>query len=217
MINNTLEIFKNFKRAAAILASCLFLLSCENSEEAIKALSKNRVAVEEAKDIKVLYSQGGKMKAILTAPIMNRFQTDSPYVEFPKSLYVEFMGDSLKVENHLFAKYGRFREAENKVLLRDSVRVYNIKKDTLKCKELWWDQAAQTFYTDKPVEIHQPDKIIFGNGLEAGQDFSWWVMKQVTGEVLVPQGGINNLSPVDSSSSKNTTPADSIRPLSPPY
>lgn len=180
------------------MVCCLFFLACENTEEEIKELSRNRVAVEEGKMIESYLSQGGKMRARLTAPVMNRYQTDSPYVEFPKNLHVDFFNDSLKVESQLNAKYGRYRETENKVYLRDSVVVFNIKKDTLKCKELWWDQATEKFYTDKPVEIHQPDKIIFGNGLEAGQDFSWWVIKSVTGEVLVPRNGMDSGPVIDS-------------------
>ncbi|ULQ55386.1 LPS export ABC transporter periplasmic protein LptC [Flavihumibacter rivuli] len=198
MIKELNKYIRSIKVAATGMVCCLFFLACENTEEEIKELSKNRVAVEEGKMIESYLSQGGKMRARLTAPVMNRYQTDSPYVEFPRNLHVDFFNDSLKVESQLNAKYGRYRETENKVYLRDSVVVFNIKKDTLKCKELWWDQATAKFYTDKPVEIHQPDKIIFGNGLEAGQDFSWWVIKSVTGEVLVPRNGMDSGPVIDS-------------------
>ena len=175
-------------------------MACENSDEEIQALSSKRVAVEEALQIESYLSQGGQMRARLTAPVMNRYQTDSPYIEFPRTLHVDFFEDSsLVVESQLDAKYGRYKEAEDKVFLRDSVRVFNLKKDTLKCQELWWDQEKELFYTDKPVEIHQPDKIIFGNGLEADQSFKWWVIRQVTGELLVPRGGFNTSAGTDTS------------------
>ena len=52
--------------------------------------------------------------------------------------------------------YGKWREQDDKVYLRDSVVVMNILKgDTLYCKELWWDKKAEKFYTDKPVQIHK--------------------------------------------------------------
>lgn len=171
--------------------------ACENSEEEIQQLTGKRIAVEEAKQVVSYMSQGGEMRARLTAPVMNRYQSDSPYLEFPKSLHVDFYNDSLVIESQLNAKYGRYRENEQKVFLRDSVEVFNLKKDTLKCKELWWDQNTQKFYTDKPVEIHQPDKIIFGQGLEADQSFNWYTLTKINGEVLVPKGGFA-VTPPDS-------------------
>jgi LPS export ABC transporter protein LptC len=188
------------KILAALFLCCLFFGACENSKEEIQALSAKRIAVEEAKYIESYLSQGGKMRARLTAPVMNRYQTDSPYIEFPKTLHVDFFNDTLVVESQLNAKYGRYRETEQKVFLRDSVVVFNSKKDTMRSEELWWDQNSQKFYTDKPVEIHQPDKIIFGNGLEADQSFNWWVIKEVKGELLVPKGGFGNVAASDSTS-----------------
>ncbi|ULQ51456.1 LPS export ABC transporter periplasmic protein LptC [Flavihumibacter fluvii] len=196
---------------AALLLCCLFFTACENSKEELQALSPKRIAVEEAKSIESYLSQGGKMRARLTAPVMNRYQTDSPYIEFPKTLHVDFFNDSLVVESQLNAKYGRYRETEQKVFLRDSVTVFNSKKDTLRSEELWWDQDSQKFYTDKPVQIHQPDKVIFGNGLEADQSFNWWVIKQVTGEVLVPRGGFGAVAPRDSTAVDSTAKRDSIK------
>jgi len=59
-----------------------------------------------------------------------------------------------------------------------------LKKDTLKTDELWWDQNKEEFYTDKAVQIRQPDKTIYGTGLRAGQDFSWYDIYHITGVVL---------------------------------
>ena len=71
------------------------------------------------------------------------------------------------------------------MFLRDSVVVINIVKgDTLRTSELWWDQKTEKFYTDKPVRIYQPDKTIFGTGLEAAQDFKSYDIFKITGTVL---------------------------------
>lgn len=205
MINGIFLLKPVCRIPAAVLLCCLFFAACENSKEELQAFSGKRIAVEQAKFIESYLSQGGKMRARLTAPVMNRYQTDSPYIEFPNTLHVDFFNDSLKVESQLNAKYGRYRETEQKVFLRDSVTVFNIKKDTLRSEELWWDQNSQKFYTDKPVQIHQPDKVIFGKGLEADQAFNWWVIKEVTGEVLVPKGGFGALSPSDSTAGRDST------------
>ncbi|MEI9807152.1 MAG: LPS export ABC transporter periplasmic protein LptC [Bacteroidota bacterium] len=107
-------------------------------------------------------SQDGKMKAKLTAPLMLRVLADTLYVEFPNSLHVDFYNDSTKIESWLDSKYGKYFETLDKVYLRDSVIVINIKGDTLKCPDLWWDQNAKLFYTDKYAEYHAKGKNIFG-------------------------------------------------------
>ena len=88
---------------------------------------------------------------------MRRSEMDSPYVEFPNTLHVDFYNDSLQIESFMDARYGKWKEQDGKVYLRDSVVVMNILKgDTLYCKELWWDQKAEKFYTDKPVRFIKP-------------------------------------------------------------
>ena len=158
----------------------------------VQNLSKKTIAVEEGVKIESFMSQSGKMKAKLTAPIMHRYQTDSPYVEFPKSLHVDFFNDTLGIDSRLDARYGKYRESENKVLLRDSVIIYSIGGDTLWCQELWWNQQTERFYTDKPVRIHKKDKTIINgqHGLEAAQNFTWYVIYNNSGQASVPKNSV---------------------------
>lgn len=169
---------------AAFLISCLFV-SCENDIKAVNDLLKKQTGVEEAIDVTSYMSQQGLVKAKLRSPFMLRHQSDSPYVEFPRTVHVDFYDDSTVIESKVDALYARYREYENKVLLRDSVVVINIEKgDTLRTNELWWDQNSEEFYTDKPVRIYQKDKTIFGKGLKAKQDFSEYNIFSITGTVL---------------------------------
>lgn len=170
---------------AALLISCLFVSSCENDIKEVNDLLSKQTGIEEAVDVTSFMSQQGKVKAKLRSPYMLRYQADSPYVEFPRTLHVDFYDDSTKVESTVDALYARYREYENKVLLKDSVVVINIQKgDTLKTNELWWDQTTEEFFTDKPVRIFQSDKTIFGKGLRAKQDFSSYDIFNITGIVL---------------------------------
>ena len=170
---------------AALLISCLFVSSCENDIKEVNDLLDKQTGIEEAVDVTSYMSQQGKVKAKLRSPYMLRYQADSPYVEFPRTLHVDFFDDSTKVESTVDALYARYREYENKVLLKDSVVVINIQKgDTLKTNELWWDQTTEEFFTDKPVRIYQSDKTIFGKGLRAKQDFSSYDIFNITGIVL---------------------------------
>ena len=175
-----------FTLQAAIIGSCLFLYSCENDVEEVNAWIRKKVMVEEATNIESLFSQGGKLRAKLTAPVMLRYQSDTIYVEFPKTLHVDFFDSTGKKESQLDARYGKYFESLNKVYLRDSVVVANINGDTLRCPDLWWDQNTRKFYTDKLVRLKTVDKQIYGGrGMEADQDLSGWSIFEPTGTVLL--------------------------------
>lgn len=168
-----------YRPAAALLVSCFFIASCENDTQVLDTLFSNKAAFEEAFQVNSYFSQGGQVKARLTAPYMKRYIGDSPYVEFTRSLHVDFYNPTGTIESKLDAHYARHLEYEQRVLIKDSVVVINMTKgDTLKTDELWWDQNAQEFKTDKPVQIFQQSGYTFGrNGLTAKQDFSeWWIL-----------------------------------------
>jgi LPS export ABC transporter protein LptC len=173
---------------AALILCCFCLYSCENDEAAVKEAFAKKIGVDEAKNVIIKYSVGGKPKAKLTAPIMYNVQDTVPYIEFPKTLHVDFFDDSDKLESKLDAHYAKYKEQQSKVFLKDSVRVINIKGDTLYCDELYWDRnrTGTEFYTDKPVKIRTKTHIINGIGMDAKQDFSEWHIVQSTGFIKVP-------------------------------
>jgi lipopolysaccharide export system protein LptC len=186
MSNRIPDIVWNLTGIALTIASCLVFVSCENDPKDIAALTAERTTVEEARDITSYLSQEGQMKAKLTAPLMYRTLKDTVILEFPKSLHVDFYDDSTRVESTVDALYGKYYETLRKVYLRDSVTVINIQGDTLKAPELWWDQNAEKFYTDKPVRYFTRDKHLFGaNGLDAKQDLTEIVFHKATCNLLV--------------------------------
>ena len=173
---------------ALSLFLCGLFAGCENNVKDLPNYRQKQISVDEGKKITAFMSENAKVKAKLTAPYMRRSEMDSPYVEFPNTLHVDFYNDSLVIESVMDCRYGKWKEQEGKVFLRDSVVVKNILKgDTLYCKELWWDQKAEKFYTDKPVQIHKAGgTILYGTGLEAPQDFSGYTIYQITGPFAFP-------------------------------
>ena len=182
-------LFNTYKiLTAALILGCFFLVSCENDEAEVKSLFTKKLGVEEAKIINLTFTTGGKTKAILTSPLMLRVQDTITYVEFPKTLEVNFYNDSAKVESTMTALYGRYKESQNIVYLKDSVKIINIKGETLNTDELYWDRSRTgfEFYTDKPVRIRTLTHIIDGVGMEASQDFKQRVIRKVTGMIKIP-------------------------------
>jgi LPS export ABC transporter protein LptC len=174
-----------WQAAVVLLVSCVFC-SCENDDTAIEEWTRRVVLIEEAQNVETFFSQNGVLKAKLKAPVMVRAQGDTITTEFPKTLHVDFYDTLAKRESWLDARYGKYFENLNKVLLRDSVIVINIKGDTLSTSELWWDQNTKQFYTDKQVRIATTSKNIYGGkGMEASQDLTDVTIKEPTGTVLV--------------------------------
>ncbi len=171
---------------------CGALTSCENDLKAVDDLLQKKTGVEEARVIESYLSEGGRVKAKLTAPLMMRYMVDSSYMEFPQSLHVDFYNAAAEVESTLDARYAKYMEYQKKIFLRDSVMVVNLQTgDTLKSRELWWDQAKEEFYTDKPAEVRQRNGNILyhRNGLRAAQDLSWRETYGNSGRVTASEDG----------------------------
>lgn len=187
-------LFSNKNIIAALLTGCFFLLSCENSQKDIDAASKKAISTEVAKEIKLNYTTGGKTKAILTAPIMLHVMDTVTYYEFPNTLYTEFYNTDEVKESKLTALYGKYRDGQNLIYLRDSVKIINmLKGDTIYCEDLYWDRnrPGVEFHTEKKVRIRQKDgQYLNGTGMEASQSFKDYHIINM-GPVAAPIGVIN--------------------------
>lgn len=173
MINNRINMI--CKAAVTLLSSCFFMVACENNVNDVKALSNNAGGVDIGKDVLIYMSEGGKMNAKLTAPIMKKYLVDSGrMVEFPNSIKVDFYKDSTTIESKLSANYANYIQEENRFFLKGNVVIFNVSGDTLWCKEMYWDQATNKFHTEKEVVVkqHSPISKIYGLGLEANQDLT---------------------------------------------
>jgi len=170
---------------AAVLSGCFFVCSCHNNYQEVQDLAKKKIPIDKATNVESYLSQDGIVKAKLVAPEMTMVRSDTPKTEFPKSLHVDFY-DSVKIQSKLFAKYGLYYNNKRLIYLRDSVIVFNVQGDTLRCEELWWDQDKELIYTTVPVHIRKPDERIDGTGLTADQNFTHWTITNAKGPINVP-------------------------------
>ena len=160
---------------AALFLGCFFLFSCENDRGVVNDLGKKTAHnTEEATDVKINYTVGGKTKTIISGPLMVHVSDTASYYEFPKSLKADFYNLQAQKETILTANYGTYREITNNIYLRDSVKIVNLLKgDTIYCEDLYWDskRIGQEFYTSKKVRIRQPDGqyLNLAAGMEADQ------------------------------------------------
>lgn len=180
-------LLKAFGFVGLFLVAGALLSSCKNKPEDIDDIvSKYHVDQDRAEDVTIIYSEEGITKVRLYAKEFIKNETAKPpYTEMKEGLKVEFFDDSLHVISTLTARYGRYYEEAGNVIIRDSVVVVNAKGEQLHTEELIWNQAIRKIFTEKFVRINTPTQIMYGEGLEANEDFSWYRIKKPTGIVQV--------------------------------
>jgi len=168
--------------------SYVFLLSsCENDMSVVKKIASPKEASKETgKDVVSLYSDFGKVKAKLIAPVMNHVDDEkNPYTELPSGLHLFFYTDSLKVQSELTAGYGISYDKSDEMIARNNVVVTNIYGDKLESEELVWSQKTEKISSEKFVKITTKDEIIFGDGFESNDDLSNYKIKKIRGTLQV--------------------------------
>jgi LPS export ABC transporter protein LptC len=181
---NRQHAYANWFVCKCILWFCACLLSsCKNDIKEIDALVKKGIQQEDkAEDVTIYYSNDGNVKMRLFAKeFVKNDAAKPPYTDMRKGLKVEFYDDSSRVESTLTARYARYYEQQGNILIRDSIVVVNKKGEQLNTEELVWNQSAKKLYTEKFVKITTTTQVMYGDGLEANEDFTWY-------KILNPKG-----------------------------
>lgn len=164
-----------------LIYSCGCLLAlvvqgCENDINEVREMAKLSANLEVGTQINSYLSVSGKTNAHLTAPKIVRYQgAGVRKSEFPNTLHVDFFNDSMKVYSRIDAQFGSYVENDKKVLLKNHVVASNNLGDTLFTDELWWDQVAEKFYTDKKVIIsknYRSDYFVGNKGMTCDQNLT---------------------------------------------
>lgn len=164
------------------MAMLCMLVSCENDLEKVKLYGKGLKDPQEmAKQIRILYSDSAKVKVELTAPVLNRYQTENPYIEMPKGLNANFFDEFQNIKSHLKADYGIRYEREQRMEARKNVVVVNEKGEQLNTEHLIWDEQKEKLISDEMVTITTKDQMIVGKGFEANQDFTRYKIFNIKG------------------------------------
>lgn len=170
-----------------VLSTFVLFLSCKNKNKDIQDIvKKNELKVDKADQVTIVYSEGAKVRFRLYTKQLIRNEIAKPaYTDLIGGLRLESFDDSLHVESTLTAKYARYYEKKQNVLIKDNIVVVNKKGERLATEELVWNQELGKFYTEKPVNIRTASQVIYGDGLEANQDFSWYKISNIKGMVRV--------------------------------
>jgi len=174
---------------AFTLLVLLMSTGCENDIERINLLTSDiEIPTVSGTNVKVIYSDSGKVKVQILAPSYKQFpKAEKPYMEFPDGMEVFFYNDSMIMESEIRSDYAMYYTEEKLWHATGNVEVYKLNSgDALNTEELFWDEETQLIYSDVYTKVQNQDGTFYGKrGFEAHQDFSNWQLKGSSGTVNV--------------------------------
>lgn len=143
---------------------------------------------ETARNIEVLYSDSGKIIIQLTAPLLKRFAEEEAYMEFPEGLQLNFFDSLMNVKTTLTAQYGISWEKTKIMEVKYDVVVNDFEKDEiLNTEHLIWDQREQRIYSDVFVKRTTPDGVLYGDGFDADENLSEYILRNPRGVFTIEE------------------------------
>ena len=130
------------------------------------------------------YTENDQIKVALKAAYFLEYASGDR--EFPKGIYIEFFDEVGKQTNSLKANQGYYFKKENQWRGRGNVIVNNIEKnEKLTTEELFWKPDTKKIFTEKFVTITLHEEVIYGTGLEALQDLTYYKITHPGGEFTI--------------------------------
>lgn len=162
------------------------LLSCRNDLDKVAAVEVPRSAPDRTTTNAVYdFSEGGHVRNRLTAGKVAEWNTD-PRTELSEGLELRFLDTTALVTSVLTARRGIIVPKENRMEVSENVVFINAKGERLETEHLVWDQDSARVYTDRPVRVQRKDDVIFGDGLLAAEDMSWYTIRRPKGSFSLP-------------------------------
>ena len=152
----------------------MVLFSCENSLDKVKEfIDTDTINGILAYDVTFTRSDSGFVQAKLLAPVMHNMEGDSSILEFPKGFEAYIYKKNHKPTSKIRGDYGIRYDKDEMIFIKDSVVIEDLDtQETMFTETLYWNQKTKKIYTRNFVKIVSPDKVIYGDSLNANEDFT---------------------------------------------
>jgi LPS export ABC transporter protein LptC len=164
----------------------IFILGCDDNFQEIKNInSKVSFPVGETENLKLIYTDSAKVKAILYSSLNLDFTNQVfPYSEFPNGVEITFFD---KENNQTIVKsdYAITYNKTNIVNLVGNVIINNYDGSELKTNQLYWDPEQEWLFSEEKFTFKNTDYDITAKRLDANRSFSIFNTGKLDGKVLV--------------------------------
>ncbi len=204
------KIFKKLNHvciAVMFMGTVMFLSSCENNIEQIKAFGLTEaLPILEASNFETLITDSGVVRYFLKAPKLLRFEEErESYFEFPEGIELIRYNEDGEIISSITANYAKQFEEEKKWEVKNNVIATNTQGDTLKTEQLFYNEIAGEIYTDEFVRIIRAEQNITGIGFESDQAMQNWRIRQPKGSIDV---SVNNQTSEQPAEEENPVNSD---------
>ena len=170
------DIFPKRYLIISIALAVAMLMSCKNDIEVISALTNiDTLPSQTIVNLETIYTDSAKIQLIVKSKLVKTYNhEEDPYLEFPIGIEVFFYDKTGVVESQLSAKYAIYHKNDKLWEAEDSVVVINANDEILNTEQLFWDENKKMIFTYKFVSITTTTEIIYGEGMEANENFTDW-------------------------------------------
>ncbi|MDC6480693.1 LPS export ABC transporter periplasmic protein LptC [Flavobacteriaceae bacterium] len=164
----------------------ILLFSCEDNFQEIKKInSKSLLPVGITENLKLIYTDSAKVKAILYSSLNKDFTNKTfPYSEFPNGIKISFF-DKENNETIVTSNYAIMYNKTNIVDMRGNVIINNYDGSELKTDQLFWDPEQEWLFTEEKFTFKNIDYDIVATRLDANRSFTIFNTGELDGKVLV--------------------------------
>ena len=167
---------------------CFCFFSCEDNFQEIKKINNLDIfPIGIAEEIKLIYTDSAKVKAILTSPVNKDYTNQNfPYSEFPNGIKITFF-DENKNQTVVTSDYAITYNKTNIVDLIGDLVINIHDGSILKTSQLFWDPEQEWLFTEEKFSFKNVDYDIIATRLDANRSFTIFNTGELDGKVMIEE------------------------------
>lgn len=150
---------------------------------------RRKEPLSESFNVDYIRTEKGKLKMRLKAAHLTekyiQLEGNETLTEMDKGIEIEFFDSTGKRESKLTAERAQLYDKRGYAEAAGNVVVINEKNERLETERLRWNRNENKLTTGAFVKIYRPDEVLFGDSLEANQNFSVYRIFKIKGTVTL--------------------------------
>lgn len=162
------------------------LMSCKNDLDRVAAIEVGNNGPDRITTrAEYIYSDSGAVRNRLRAGTISEYSGAKARTELTNGVELVFFGPDGQEGSRLTARKGNINPASGRMTVEEEVVFVNTQGEKLETEFLAWSQDSGRVYTDRPVKVTRDRDIIYGQGLDATEDFSRYTIRRITGTLYI--------------------------------
>lgn len=180
--------YSTLKIPASFLVGILIFSCATDMNEVDKVTTYERLPAQTLFKSSIQITDSAKVTAQVFAGKIDRYTSDEdPHDEFSNGIKVLSYTSKGEIESTITAKKAINHSESHIMQAMDSVTLENYEGKKLETELLIWNQEENKIFTDQHVKITTKTEILFGEGLDAKDDFSQYEIKNITGRIKIKE------------------------------